>query len=67
MTVATINEIEERHSREAIETEIVRFEERVRQLRNGEITEQQFRPFRLKHGRKDWRVRNGAWSAIGNC
>jgi sulfite reductase beta subunit-like hemoprotein len=50
MTVATISEIEERHSREAVEAEIVRFEERVHQLRNGEITEEQFRPFRLKHG-----------------
>src|SRR5690349_17862864 len=50
MTVATTTEVEERHSREAIEAEIVRFEERVHQLRRGEITEQQFRPFRLKHG-----------------
>ena len=50
MTVATITEVEERHSREAIEAEIARFEERVHQLRRGEITEQQFRPFRLKHG-----------------
>jgi sulfite reductase beta subunit-like hemoprotein len=50
MTVATTTEIEERHSREAIEAEIARFEERARQLRNGEITEEQFRPFRLKHG-----------------
>ena len=50
MTVATTTEVEERHSREAIEAEIARFEERVHQLRRGEITEQQFRPFRLKHG-----------------
>jgi sulfite reductase beta subunit-like hemoprotein len=50
MTVATVTEIEERHSREAIEAEIIRFEERVQQLRNGAITEEQFRPFRLKHG-----------------
>ena len=50
MTVATTTEVEERHSREAIEAEIARFEERVHQLRSGEITEQQFRPFRLKHG-----------------
>lgn len=50
MIVATTTEIEERHSREAIETEITRFEERVKQLRNGAITEEQFRPFRLKHG-----------------
>ena len=50
MTVATTTEVEERHSREAIEAEIARFEERVYQLRRGEITEQQFRPFRLKHG-----------------
>jgi sulfite reductase (ferredoxin) len=50
MTVAATTEVEERHSREAIEAEIAHFEERARQLRNGEITEQQFRPFRLKHG-----------------
>jgi len=50
MTVATTTEVEERHSREAIEAEIARFEERVHQLRRGEITEEQFRPFRLKHG-----------------
>lgn len=50
MTVATVPEVEERHSREAIEAEIARFEERVQQLRSGAITEEQFRPFRLKHG-----------------
>ena len=50
MTVATVAEIEERHSREAIEAEIARFEERMQQLRSGAITEEQFRPFRLKHG-----------------
>jgi sulfite reductase beta subunit-like hemoprotein len=50
MTVATIPEVEERHSREAIDAEISRFEERVQQLINGAITAEQFRPFRLKHG-----------------
>jgi sulfite reductase beta subunit-like hemoprotein len=50
MSVAELTEVEERHSREAIEAEIVRFEERVRQLQDGEITAEQFRPFRLKHG-----------------
>ncbi|HEX4544030.1 MAG TPA: nitrite/sulfite reductase [Candidatus Acidoferrum sp.] len=50
MTVAVTTEVEERHSREAIEGEIARFEDRARQLRRGEITEEQFRPFRLKHG-----------------
>jgi len=50
MTVATTTEIEERHSCEAIEAEIARFEERAQQLRSGAITEEQFRPFRLKHG-----------------
>jgi sulfite reductase beta subunit-like hemoprotein len=50
MTVANVAEIEERHSREAIEAEIVRFEERVRQLQSGAISADQFRPFRLKHG-----------------
>jgi sulfite reductase beta subunit-like hemoprotein len=50
MTVATTTEVEERHSREAIEAEIAVFEQRVHELRRGEITEQQFRPFRLKHG-----------------
>ncbi|PYV19124.1 MAG: ferredoxin--nitrite reductase [Acidobacteria bacterium] len=43
-------EIETRHSREAVEEEIRVFEERVRQLAAGEITDDQFRPFRLKHG-----------------
>src|SRR5216683_3126208 len=50
MSVATLTEVEERHSREAIEDEIVRFEERVQQLQSGAITAEQFRPFRLKHG-----------------
>src|SRR5260221_13206282 len=50
MSVATIPEIEERHSREAIEAEIVRFEEKARQLQSGAITAEQFRPFGLKHG-----------------
>src|SRR5260370_1024987 len=50
MSVATLPEIEERHSREAIEAEIVRFEEGIRELQSGAITPEQFRPFRLKHG-----------------
>ena len=50
MTVATMTEVEERHSLEAIEAEIARFEERAQQFLRGEITDQQFRPFRLKHG-----------------
>jgi sulfite reductase beta subunit-like hemoprotein len=50
MTVSKTTGIEERHSREAIEAEIAGFEERVQQLRSGAITEEQFRPFRLKHG-----------------
>jgi sulfite reductase beta subunit-like hemoprotein len=50
MPVVTPVEVEERHSREAIEAEIVRFEEKVQELRSGAITDQQFRPFRLKHG-----------------
>src|SRR5690349_24673905 len=49
-SVAVATEVEERHSREAIEEEIARFEGRVQQLRSGTITEEQFRPFRLKHG-----------------
>jgi len=48
--LTAIAEVEERHSREAIEAEIVRFEERARQLQNGTITAEEFRPFRLKHG-----------------
>src|SRR5690348_311363 len=48
--VTALTEVEERHSREAIEAEIVRFEERVQQLQSGAITAEQFRPFRLKHG-----------------
>jgi len=50
MSVATLTEIEERHSREAIEAEIVRLNERARELQSGTITPEQFRPFRLKHG-----------------
>ncbi len=50
MSVAALPEVEERHSREAIEAEIARFEERVQQLQSGAITADQFRPFRLKHG-----------------
>lgn len=50
MTVAEATEVELRHSREAIEAEISRFEERAQQLRSGAITEAEFRPFRLKHG-----------------
>ena len=42
--------IDARHTREAIEQEIRVFEERVGQLASGEITDEQFRPFRLKHG-----------------
>ncbi|HLW80164.1 MAG TPA: hypothetical protein VKU44_11260, partial [Terriglobia bacterium] len=43
-------EVESRHSPEAIEEEIRIFEERANQLARGEITDDQFRPFRLKHG-----------------
>ena len=50
MNVEVLTEVEERHSAEAIEAEIQRFEERVQQLQSGEITAEQFRPFRLKHG-----------------
>jgi sulfite reductase beta subunit-like hemoprotein len=50
MSVATLTEVEQRHSREAIEAEIARFEERARQFVDGAITAEQFRPFRLKHG-----------------
>ena len=48
--LTAFTELEERHRREAIETEIVRFEERAQQLQSGAITAEQFRPFRLKHG-----------------
>ena len=48
--VTALTEVQERHSREAIEAEIARFEERVQQLQSGAITAEQFRPFRLKHG-----------------
>jgi sulfite reductase beta subunit-like hemoprotein len=43
-------EVEARHSREAIEDEIRVFEERARQFQRGEIGEDDFRAFRLKHG-----------------
>src|SRR5436309_14758140 len=48
--VTALTEVEERHSREAIEAEIVRFEEKAQQLQSGALTAEQFRPFRLKHG-----------------
>src|SRR6266566_6124700 len=44
------SDVEARHSPEAIEAEIRVIEERIQQLRSGAITEDQFRPFRLKHG-----------------
>jgi sulfite reductase beta subunit-like hemoprotein len=44
------SEIDARHTSEAIEQEIRVFEERAGQLIRGEITDDQFRPFRLKHG-----------------
>src|SRR3979490_3477954 len=50
MGVGALTEVEERHSGEAIEAEIVCFEERIRELQSGAITPEQFRPFRLKHG-----------------
>ena len=50
MSVEALSEVEERHSAEAIEAEIQRFEVRVQQLQSGEITADQFRPFRLKNG-----------------
>ena len=43
-------EVNSRHTREAIEEEIRSFEERSLKLRRGAITDDQFRPFRLKHG-----------------
>ena len=42
--------VDERHSSAAISDEIRVFEERISQLRAGQITDEQFRPFRLKHG-----------------
>ena len=42
--------LEDRHTREAIEEEIRIFSERAAQWDRGEITDDQFRPFRLKHG-----------------
>jgi sulfite reductase beta subunit-like hemoprotein len=50
MITVALPEVEERHSREALEAEICRFEERVQQLQSGAITAEEFRPFRLKHG-----------------
>jgi sulfite reductase beta subunit-like hemoprotein len=42
--------VEARHTREAIEEETRIFSERAGQWQRGEITDDQFRPFRLKHG-----------------
>ncbi|HEY1264689.1 MAG TPA: nitrite/sulfite reductase [Terriglobales bacterium] len=43
-------EIAQRHTPDAIEEEIRIFEERAGQYIRGEISDEQFRPFRLKHG-----------------
>src|SRR5437016_7677759 len=43
-------EIEQRHTDDAIEREIAAFEARLAELARGEITDEQLRPFRLKHG-----------------
>ncbi len=43
-------EVDKRHTSQAIEKEIDYFEERVDQLARGEITEDELRLFRLKHG-----------------
>src|SRR5216684_2827240 len=43
-------EVEQRHTREAIDREIEVFAARAAELRSGAISDDQFRPFRLKHG-----------------
>ncbi len=43
-------EVEARHTSEAIADEIAVFEEKIGQLRRGEISEDDLRSFRLKHG-----------------
>ncbi len=43
-------EVESRHTRQAVEDEIRTFEERIGQWRRGEVTDDELRPFRLKHG-----------------
>src|SRR5437868_9307963 len=42
--------IDARHSPDAVEDEIRVFQEKAEQFRRGDITDEQFRPFRLKHG-----------------
>ena len=49
-TTTLSTEIESRHADAAIEREIAGFEDRIAQLRRGEISDDEFRPFRLKHG-----------------
>jgi sulfite reductase beta subunit-like hemoprotein len=44
------SEVDKRHTREVITAEIRAFEEKVGQVLRGEITDDQFRPYRLKHG-----------------
>ncbi len=46
----TTTEVQPQHAREAIEEEIRLFEERAQKVARGEIREDEFRPFRLKHG-----------------
>jgi len=46
----TIAAAKARHTPESIETEIRVFEEKVRQVRAGTLSDNELRPFRLKHG-----------------
>ena len=44
------SEVDKRHTADVVENEIRVFEERVGQVLRGEMTDDQFRPHRLKHG-----------------
>ncbi len=48
--MSVTEEVEARHTRDAIDEEIANFETRLEEYRRGEVDEETFRAFRLKHG-----------------
>ena len=50
MTVAALPEVEARHTPDALEREIVAFEEAIREFQSGSLSEDEWRRFRLTHG-----------------
>ena len=50
MTVGVLPEVEARHTPDALEREIVAFEEAIREFQSGSLSEDEWRRFRLTHG-----------------